>query len=136
MAEKLDPSLLIPDKKWNANQWVDLYENLVDYFGSKKEARTLWLSAWTKRGSSDANTAELRHKMKENGIDIPSNSIGGSILDAGNSYKDIVGNVFSIGGKIGAVYAVVVVVITLIVVFKLIKMLNPESVGTIVKYAK
>ncbi len=133
---KLDPHLLIPDKKWNANQWVDLYENLVDYFGSKKEARTLWLEGWTKRGTADANTAELRHKMKENGIDIPSGGIGGSILDAGNAYTDIVGNVFSIGGKIGAIYMIVVVIITLVVVVKVIKMINPESVGTVIKYAK
>ncbi len=133
---KLDPSLQIPNKSWNALQWVDLYDNLKAYFGDPKKAKTLWLSSWTLRGTSDANTSELRHSMKERGIEIPAGSIGGSILDTKNSVLDTAGSFMKIGGSIAIVMNVIILIIVLAVIIKFIKMLNPESVGTIAKYAK
>jgi hypothetical protein len=133
---KLDPSLLIPTQKWTAVQWVDEYDNLKKFFGDPKRAKTLWLSAWSKRGTSDANTSDLRHSMKERGIEIPAGSIGGSLLDTGNSALDTIGSITKIGGTMAIVFNVIILIIVIMVILKVVKLLNPEAVGTVLKYAK
>ncbi len=132
---KLDSHLLIPNKKWTSVQWIDSYDSLKSFFGAK-HAKTAWLESWHKRGSTDANTSDFRSKMKERGIEIPAGSIGGSLLDTGSGAFDSLGSVLKIGGTMAILFNVIMLIIVLIVIFKVIKMVNPESVGTVLKYAK
>lgn len=81
----VDPSKRIPTATSSDEQWILWHGQLKKLFG-KKQANSIWLYAWSKRGGVDAkaNTNRLSNYLEENGIDIERttlDSIGEGIVD-------------------------------------------------------
>jgi hypothetical protein len=129
---KADPTTDIPSKSATAAEWIEWYNELSSSFG-KKIANSLWLRAWTQRGSSAANTVDLRAFMNNNGISIPATNIFGTIEDEGKGFVDGIGNLFNTGkyltfGLIG-IGAVSVIIIAIGIAR------HPQSIATVLKAA-
>ena len=64
-----DPSLSIPTKKSRSEAWID-WMRILDSRVGKKAARTLFLKAWEKRGTTSANDSSLRKFLKKYDIEL------------------------------------------------------------------
>ena len=70
---KVDPALNIPNQQSAGSQWIEWHKELKAYFGIR-QANALWLKNWHKQGNTfNANTAELRDYLSNNGIKIEGN---------------------------------------------------------------
>lgn len=99
---KVDPTTNIPTRSSAGSAWIQWYTDLKDNFG-KKQANALFLKAWQKRGTSDANTHELRELLKKNGVDLEKGALS-SLYDTGAGVIDDIGGFLQMGKY--AVYAV------------------------------
>jgi hypothetical protein len=126
------PFLNIPTKSSSAAEWIAWYKLLPSYL-SKSEKQYYFLGFWRKNGSADANTSELRHYFKEEGIVLQSGGIGGDLADTANSFLDTIGGVFKLGATASILMTSGMVVFAGLIIWRLAK---PESVGTVIKYAK
>ncbi len=76
---------LIPGPNSKAEEWIAWYDMIP---GGKSIRNSLWLQAWSKWGSKDANTTDLRSYMrKEAGIEITTGGAG-MVADAALSVGD------------------------------------------------
>ena len=129
---KSDPTKDVPSKSSGSAQWTEFFDSLNSNFGIK-QARQLWLSAWALRGSSNANTADLRSYMKKYGINISATNILGSIEDAADSALDGIGSFLNMG-KYG-IYAMGGIMIILVggLAFQMIR--NPKMASSVIQAA-
>lgn len=86
----LDPSKNIPTATSNDDQWIIWHKQLRRLFG-KKQANSIWLFAWSKRGGLDtkANTRKLSNYLEKFGIDVERStldSIGEGFADAAEGF--------------------------------------------------
>lgn len=133
MAIKVDPSADIPTKSSNESQWIEWHKALNSSFG-KKQANALFVKAWRYRGTSSANTLELRNYLKKQGITIDA-SVFDDIVDIGGGIADTFTGIFNFGKY--TTYAVVGIVVigAGMIVFNLAK--SPaQNAGTILKAFK
>lgn len=104
---KFDPTKNIPQLNSKGDEWVQWHKTLKQNFG-KKVSNALWLKAWAKRGSSGANTSELRNYMSSQGVTIDS-SAWNKVVDAGGSVMDFVGDAFQVGQYVAIGLGVIIV---------------------------
>lgn len=95
-SKAFDPSKNIPQINSKADEWISWHQSLKSKFG-KKTANALWTKAWSKRGSSSANTSQLRSYMSGNGINIDS-SAWDKIVDMGGDIGDFITGGIKLGG--------------------------------------
>jgi hypothetical protein len=107
MAVKTDPVRTIPTKNSNFEEWIAWHKALKQNFG-KKQANILWVKAWSLRGSSSANTNDLRQYLEKSKIKID-NSAWDKIVDSGVDITDALGDWFKVGKFAG--YAILFIVI-------------------------
>jgi len=97
----VDPRKNIPDKSSNSGQWKSWHEALDNRYG-KKMANEIWILAWNKRSSPNANDADLRRYMEKNGVIVERDlfaKVGDMQLRASEWINDFLqwGKVASIG---------------------------------------
>ncbi len=91
---KYDPVKNIPQINSKSDAWVAWHQTLKSNFG-KKVANQLWLKAWSKRGTNNANTADLRDYMSKQGIDISKNHWD-EIVDLAGDATDYFSGVYQV----------------------------------------
>ena len=108
---KTDPRLGIPNRNSTDNEWLVWYQALKSTFG-REIARQEFLLAWSTagRGSIKANTSNLREVLKKEGINMPSNGIGGSLLDGYNDIADHIGGILNMGKTAGIIIGIIIIV--------------------------
>lgn len=79
----VDPRISPPTKSSAGSYWLEWYQALKTAVG-KKQANDLFLKFWAKRGSSDANTHELRIYLSKYGVDLEKGILS-SLYDTGAS---------------------------------------------------
>jgi hypothetical protein len=96
---KSNPQVNIPELNSPDTVWIQWYNDLKQNFG-KKQANSLWVMCWNKRGGKTAkgNTVALRSEMEKHGITIDSTFVG-SIKDKISGVGDIFDDLFA-GTKI------------------------------------
>ena len=130
---KADPTLNIPQRNSGSEEWIAWYEVLKSNFG-KKNANTLWVKAWARRGSDEANTKNLRDYMSKRGINIEEGAWD-KVVDVAGGVGDFFGDVIQ-GGKITAIVLGVIVLGGLGLMVYNIARRPGETAGTVIKYAK
>ncbi len=130
--EELDPRLKPPNKNSDGNVWLSWYDELESQFG-RKDAALAFTTRWGNVKPDAGNDNNLRTKMASRGIDIAPNGIFGSIEDTAKSFTGGITSFLKMGATASMIVGVVLIVFVLIIVYKLAK---PESVGTVIKYAK
>ncbi len=103
----VNPTKIIPNKSSSAAAWMEWHKALKSRYG-KKQANALFVTAWEKRGSNAANTMELREYMKDNDVDLGSNTVQ-DVLDFTSGGIDTIGDMFTIGKYLTIGVAVIVV---------------------------
>ena len=107
MAIKANPVNTIPTKASKSEGWIAWHKALKQNFG-KKKANALWVKAWSLRGTSSANTNDLRAYLSNQGITIDKTSWD-SIVDAGQDAKESMGDILQFG-KIAGIVVVAIVI--------------------------
>jgi hypothetical protein len=115
----------IPTKSSDANAWIGWYDILPF---STKDNNLLFTKAWSVRGSTKANTEELRAHLSSNGLKLDSGGILGEVADFKHGAIDTLGSAFKIGGTAVVVFYGLGAIFTAAVLWRL---LQPESVGVI-----
>lgn len=87
--------LSMPNFQSKDFEWINWYEKINGRYGRQDSAR-LFMAAWRKRGSKDANTYQLRKVLSEDGINI-SEGVLNEIADLGGGISDSFGNIMKIG---------------------------------------
>jgi len=92
---KVDPSINIPTASSEAQDWIQWHKELKAFF-NKKEANSIWVYAWSRRGGEDssANTGRLRDYMSSQGIDIQRTRLD-AIQDAASDVFGGIGDVLN-----------------------------------------
>jgi len=116
---KINPSTNIPNTKSADYQWVEWHKAMKTRYG-KKTANTLFLEAWQRRQSGDANTVALRNYLEKNDIGIEGGvfSFTADVLDDVGSYYS---SLFSFGKWIGIVLIIILVVGIAMIIFNVAK---------------
>jgi len=132
----INPVDTIPTKASKGQEWKAWYLELKKRYG-KKTANTLFVKAWSKRGSDSAITNDLDQELKKNGVNVQRGSLA-SIQEGAYNVLETVGDVFSMGKYVwigGMILVGVPVFILLVQVAR-----KPERVGAIagtaLKFAK
>jgi hypothetical protein len=128
----------IPTRQSTAQEWTEWWNELRSRYG-KKKARAIWTKAWSIRGTSSANTRELRTFMAEKSdINIEA-GIGGKItdivLDPFDRFQDITEDIIGAGKWVTGAVLVILIGGTAMLVYNIAKA-PAESIGTALKYAK
>lgn len=129
MGNLISPIDSIPSNQSTSQEWLNWYDSLKGRYGAKN-ARIVWLEAWRKHGSTEANTSSFRKEMEGNGIDIDGDY--GILSRASDAREDTID--FLTGGVklFGSVYLIIMVVSFLLIGFILYKLAkNPESTAKI-----
>ena len=117
-------SLNTPSKTSNDQFWIQWHKDLLDDLG-KTDANSVFIKYWAVRGSSDANTHDLRDYAKGQGINIDASNILGSLFDTGADVVGGIGNFLKVGKYVGIGIAVVVGGSLLLMLFNIAR--NPDS---------
>ena len=96
MALSSNVLLSIPKKSSTSDLWINWHKQLVDAMGLQN-ANAYFMYDWQKNGNDDANSAELREYLKQNGLVLDSSNLIGALADFGYSVKDKVSSLLSIG---------------------------------------
>jgi len=118
-AGKVDVVNSIPPYKSKSEDWIQWHKDLKSNFGNKI-ANTLWLKAWGVRGTTEANTSDLRKYMTSQGVKIDE-SKWDSVVDLGVSASDSIGTFFQAGKYVGIALGVIVIGGLAMVVYNLAK---------------
>jgi len=123
----------IPTQSSKSEDWINWHKNMAKRY-SRNDANNLFLKAWKLRGSTAANTLDLRNYLKSQGITI-SESAWDKVVDAGGGVMDFAGNLLNVGKYTGIAIGVIVIGGLGMMVYHIAK--DPmKSVGTAIKYAK
>ena len=118
---------VLPDGSSTAEVWESWYDLIP---GSKQTKNAIWLQAWSKWASADANTSSLREYMKKNaGIEITTDGIG-SVIDATKSAVDSIEDFAMMPIYLLMGGAAVIIGLGGFMVYEGIK--NPEAAGSFV----
>lgn len=103
------PSVIssMPGYNSPAENWIQWHRDLKSNFG-KKIANGLWLKAWRIRGTSSANTNDLRTYMEKQGVKIDS-SAWDKVVDLGADITDAFGDIFQVTKYLGIAIGVIIV---------------------------
>jgi hypothetical protein len=96
-----------PSIKSDDAQWIQWHKDLKGLFG-KKTANSVFLAFWKKRGSSAANTHDLRNYAESQGFKVEASTIAG-VIDGAYDVVDGIGDFFKIG-KIVTISVLVILV--------------------------
>ena len=126
---QVDPTV-IPTKKSSASEWMEWHKALKKYFGGHKIPNDIFLKAWAKRGSSDANTSSLVIYAKDNGFKIESDNVAQELNIFGREFLED----FTMFSKVGT-YALGIIVLLAIggLAYKFVK--NPKQTAQIISLA-
>src|SRR3989304_7825161 len=104
-----DPTKTIPNRQSSSASWIKWHETMKSRYG-KKEANTLFLKAWDKRGGagSSASTNELREYMKDNDVVLDTTTLE-SITDTASKGLDGIGDFFTMGKYVAIAVGVIIV---------------------------
>jgi hypothetical protein len=121
-------SIYIPPTKASSDQeWLKWYDE-ISGFGSKKAA-SAFTKAWAVRGSSKANTNDLRTGMKKHGINIPADGFFGTVEDTALSGFSTFTDFFKMGAIGTAVIGAIIFFVVIIIIYK--NLSNPQTVQAI-----
>ena len=123
LSPKADPIASIPNSSSKQEEWINWHKALKSNFGTQN-ANSLWVKAWKKFGSPEANTGDLRTYLKSQGITIDS-SKWDSIVDAGAGVTDFIGSYFHVAKYFGIGLGIIVVGGLGMIVYNLAK--NPAQ---------
>lgn len=98
MKRVLKPSELVPTKSSPIEYWVEFHKSLVDYFG-KKDANTLFITAWNKLGRKSIVTEKAKDYFKSQGLDIKGD-LTTEVLDIAKTPFDALSGAFGVGKNI------------------------------------
>lgn len=107
MAIKANPVKTIPTRSSKSEEWIAWHKALKQNFG-RKQANILWVKAWSLRGTSSANTNDLREYLSKQGVVIDKSSWD-SIVDSGADVGDFLGN-FAKAGQIASIAIVAIII--------------------------
>ncbi len=96
---KIDPVQATPPVGSDSSAWVAFHRYLKRRYGART-ANSMWSLAWKKRGSSAANTHDLRTYMSSQGLEIDAGTFGSikdSALAVTDGISDIFGDLYGIG---------------------------------------
>ncbi len=101
--------------------WQEYFVQLRKNYGLKN-AKTLWLLTWEKRGGKNAkgNTSALREYMHKQGIAIDTNAIG-RIIDAAGDIGDTLGGIVTAGKYVLIGTGALIVLVIFSIIYKNIK---------------
>jgi hypothetical protein len=102
-----DPILNEPSVKSNCSEWIQWHKDLKSVFG-KKTANSIFIAFWKKRGSTSANTNELRTYAKDQGFSIVGGTLSG-VVDSAYDVFDSFGDIFKVG-KIATISIIIIVI--------------------------
>jgi len=85
----------MPTFKSKDIEWINWYKQISDTYGRADAAR-IFIGTWTKRGSNEANTIELRKLVSKDGINID-DSIWNKVADLGGGISDAFGSAMKVG---------------------------------------
>jgi hypothetical protein len=125
----VNPADVIPTKSSSDGDWIAWYQSLP---GPTKDKNLIFSLAWTKRGSSKANTNQLRTFLKSAGFNLGADNILGSVEDTGTNFLSGVTGFLKMGetatlviGGLGLVFAGAIVW----------RLLTPQNIGQAVGVA-
>ncbi len=123
------PNINSVDKDWIG--WIDF---VVSKYGSGV-GKQMFIDAWQKRGSRNANTRMIRtHLKSQYNIEIDE-SVWDNIVDKGGDLGDSISNVLKVGKYVTIAVGVIVLGGLAMIVFNVGK--NPiKAVGTATKFIK
>lgn len=116
---KADVVNSIPSYNANFEEWIQWHKDLKSNFG-KKIANGLWIKAWKIRGTSNANTNELRSYMGKQGVKLDKTAWD-SVVDTADNITDAFGTAFQVTQFVGIGLAVIIVGGLGMIVFNLAK---------------
>jgi len=126
---KVDPTN-IPTKKSSASEWIDWHKSLKSYFGSHKISNDIFVKAWAKRGSSDANTSSLVLYAKKEGFKIEGDNLAQELNIFGREWLSNI-TMFSKVGTYGLGIIILLAIAGL--AYKLVR--NPKGTMQIISMA-
>lgn len=129
---KADPSKDVPTKSSTGAEWQNWFSECYDSFGVKI-ARQLFFEAWKVRGTTNANTADLRAYLKKYGIDLAASNIFGTIVDTGDGILDKVGGFLNMGKYVTIGVMSVIGISVIVIAIGIAK--NPKVIGDAAKMA-
>lgn len=92
----LDPTMNIPTKISDTTEWISWHKTLKSNFG-KKTANALFVKGWSKRGTSSANTKELRDYLEKYKIYLQADGFFEGLEYAAGDIGDAIGDAFTMG---------------------------------------
>lgn len=96
---KMNPSNNVPTQQSQVEEWIAWHGAMKREFG-KKTANQYFGMFWSQRGTSDANTRELREYMKKQGFDIDA-SVWSEFTDMYADQMDFFSDVLKVGTYVG-----------------------------------
>jgi len=125
MGLSVNPTHHLPTTQSPAAAWIEWHRALRAAYG-KATANTLFVQAWEKRGSSAANTTELRAYLEKAGVVIE----GTTFSFVGDSWSSLQ-ETFSFTSGLTRWLLIGVVIVVLLFLFNLAR--KPELVAATVK---
>tara|TARA_R110000868_G_scaffold150976_2_gene374550 strand:+ start:16593 stop:16997 length:405 start_codon:yes stop_codon:yes gene_type:complete len=83
----------LPSQNSGSQTWIQFYNDLNETLGEKRANRD-WMVAWAKRGSSSANTSDLRNELKNHNLTIDT-SAWDDVVDTAGGIGSFVGGIGS-----------------------------------------
>lgn len=83
----------LPSQNSGSQTWIQFYNDLNETLGEKRANRN-WMVAWSKRGSSSANTSDLRNELKNHNLTIDT-STWDDVVDTAGGIGSFVGGIGS-----------------------------------------
>lgn len=124
----IKPIDLLPTVNSTYQDWISYHESLKDHYG-KNDAKIVFTRTWSERGTSDANTSELREYLESEGIEIDAGFVGGA-FDGMLGVGDFISSKFKLGSTIFFVTLVVVIAIVVFALYNVAKDPN-KTAGTV-----
>jgi len=108
-------SLIIPNRQSSASSWIEWHKSLLKEGYSRNDANIIFLKAWERRQTEEANTLELRAYLESKGVLVEPSGW--------DALVDVITTPFGLA-KVGlqgmAGVVAVVVILVLILAFRLI----------------
>lgn len=117
--ENVEALKSMPTFKSKDIEWINWYKKIRSRYGRTDAAR-IFIATWTKRGSKDANTIELRKLVSADGINID-DSIWNKVADLGGGISDAFGSAMKVGKVTAYVVGGILVLGLTMFVFNLAK---------------
>lgn len=110
----------LPSKTSNDTAWIDWYKQCRFQLG-RKNANSVFVKVWSKRGTSQANSNALREELKKGGVILSTTNVFSDIRDFAGGIGDFIEGTLNMGKTVFIITGVIVLGGAAMIVFNLAK---------------